>query len=99
MCVSMTDSATDALVTMVDNQFRHLPVTDSQGSIVGLLDIAKCLNSIISKLERSENNNSAATEDVVKKVVNQQGASGAHAEALNALLGSLMSHAFGNQSA
>jgi CBS domain-containing protein len=32
-CVSMTDSAMDALQTMVENHFRHLPVVDDQGSI------------------------------------------------------------------
>eukprot|EP00985_Skeletonema_marinoi_P015240 scaffold7827_cov142-Skeletonema_marinoi.AAC.1 len=39
-CVSMSDPATDALVTMVENRFRHLPVTDDSGAIVGVLDIA-----------------------------------------------------------
>ncbi|KAL7425414.1 hypothetical protein ACHAXH_000006, partial [Discostella pseudostelligera] len=43
-CVSMSDPATDALVTMVENHFRHLPVTDDSGAVVGVLDIAKCLN-------------------------------------------------------
>ena len=53
-CVSMSDPATDALVTMVENRFRHLPVTDDSGAIVGVLDIAKCLNDAITKLERTQ---------------------------------------------
>eukprot|EP00978_Attheya_sp_CCMP212_P009252 scaffold21842_cov59-Attheya_sp.AAC.3 len=40
-CVSMSDSAMDALATMVENHFRHLPVVDDEGTIVGLLDIGK----------------------------------------------------------
>jgi signal-transduction protein with cAMP-binding, CBS, and nucleotidyltransferase domain len=51
-CVSMDDSALDALEMMVDNRFRHLPVLDKDGVIVGLLDIAKCLYDAISILEK-----------------------------------------------
>ena len=36
-CVSMSDSAMDALATMVENHFRHLPVVDDSGAVVGLL--------------------------------------------------------------
>jgi len=36
-CVSMSDSAMDAMGTMVENHFRHLPVVDDAGSIVGVL--------------------------------------------------------------
>ena len=53
-CVTMSSSATDAMLTMVENRFRHLPVTDDSGAVVGVLDIAKCLNDAISKLERSQ---------------------------------------------
>ena len=51
-CVSMEDSALDALEMMVDNKFRHLPVLDRDGSVVGLLDIAKCLYDAISIMEK-----------------------------------------------
>jgi signal-transduction protein with cAMP-binding, CBS, and nucleotidyltransferase domain len=51
-CVSMSDSAMDAMSTMVENHFRHLPVIDDTGAVAGLLDIAKCLNDAISKLEK-----------------------------------------------
>jgi CBS domain-containing protein len=96
-CVSMSDSAMDALGTMVENHFRHLPVVDDSGAVVGLLDIAKCLNDAISKLERAREKCSSAAEDAVKQVAGLQGASGAHVDALQALLGPLMAQAFGNQ--
>jgi CBS domain-containing protein len=96
-CVSMTDSATDALATMVENHFRHLPVVDDEGSVVGLLDIAKCLNDAITRLQRSAEKNSSVAEDAVRQAVSQQGASGAQAAALQLMLGNLMSQAFGNK--
>ena len=96
-CVSMTDSAMDALSTMVENHFRHLPVVDDSGAVVGLLDIAKCLNDAISKLERAQEKGSIAAEDAVKQVAGLQGAGAAQAAALQALLGPLMAQAFGNQ--
>ena len=55
--VSMTDSAREAFSMMIDNKFRHLPVADKDGSVVGLLDIGKCLNDAISKLEKMEKKN------------------------------------------
>eukprot|EP00981_Chlorochromonas_danica_P015755 scaffold14380_cov486-Ochromonas_danica.AAC.1 len=51
-CVHVDDSALDALELMVDNHFRHLPVLDNSGVVVGLLDIAKCLYDAISILEK-----------------------------------------------
>ena len=96
-CVAMSDSAMDALGTMVENHFRHLPVVDDNGGVVGLLDIAKCLNDAISKLERSESKKDGnAAADAVKQVASLQGAGGAQAAALQALLGPLMAQAFGN---
>ena len=53
-CVSMEDDATEALVMMMDNHFRHLPVLDSDGGVVAVLDIAKCMNDAISKIEKLE---------------------------------------------
>ena len=98
-CVSMTDSAMDALVTMVENRFRHLPVTDGNGNIVGCLDIAKCLNDAISKLERAQVKNDSSAHDAVKQVANLQGAGGANqAAALQALLGPLLAHVLGGKS-
>lgn len=48
-----TMSATDALNTMVTRGFRHLPVCNDEGDIVGLLDIAKVFYEALEKLERA----------------------------------------------
>jgi hypothetical protein len=94
----MSDSAMDGLATMIENHFRHLPVLDDRGAVVGFLDIAKCLNDAISKLERAKDKSSSAAEDaVVKRVAGLQEAGSAQAAALQALLGPLMAQAFGNQ--
>ncbi|MFN9999766.1 MAG: CBS domain-containing protein, partial [bacterium] len=64
-CVSSEDPALDALEMMVENRFRHLPVLDKSGAVVGLLDIAKCLYDAISALEKvqtQEGDTSASTE-------------------------------------
>lgn len=97
-CVTMSDSATDALVLMVENRFRHLPVTDASGSVVGVLDIAKCLNDAISKLEHSKDKCSSAAEEALNATFVAAGG-GEHAAALRQLLGPLMSQAFGGQTA
>jgi CBS domain-containing protein len=95
----MSDSAMDAMTTMVENHFRHLPVVDESGGVVGLLDIAKCLNDAISKLEKSQSTGSNAAQEALQQAFESQGAQGAQVAALQALLGPLMSQAFGNQSA
>jgi signal-transduction protein with cAMP-binding, CBS, and nucleotidyltransferase domain len=96
-CVSLTDSAMDAMTTMVENHFRHLPVVDEKGGVVGLLDIAKCLNDAISKLEKSDSKSGSVAQEALSQAMQAQGAHGAQAAALQALLGPLMSQAFGNQ--
>ncbi|RIB02920.1 hypothetical protein C2G38_830093 [Gigaspora rosea] len=53
MCVRNTASATDALNTMVHRGFRHLPVCNEEGDVVGLLDITKCLYEALDKMERA----------------------------------------------
>ena len=95
--VSMDDPAMDALSTMVENRFRHLPVVDSKGAVVGVLDIAKCLNDAIGKLEKAEEKSSTAAEDAVKQMATLQGAGSKQAAMLTQLLGPLMSQAFGNK--
>ncbi|KAL7538744.1 hypothetical protein ACHAXR_012350 [Thalassiosira sp. AJA248-18] len=98
-CVSMSDSAMEALVTMVENRFRHLPVTDENGGVVGCLDIAKCLNDAISKLERAQNKSGSAAEDAMMQAVSLQNAGGGNqAVALQALLGPLLAQALGGKS-
>jgi CBS domain-containing protein len=94
---SMNDSAMDAMTTMVSNGFRHLPVTDDKGGVVGLLDIAKCLNDAINKLERSQSKSVNAAKDALMEVVASQGVQDTQtAAALHAVLGPLMAKAFGN---
>jgi len=95
-CVSMSDSAMEALVTMVENRFRHLPVTDDTGGVVGVLDIAKCLNDAISKLEKSQDKNGSNAEDALKASL--EGAGGNQAAALQALLAPLLAQALGGNS-
>lgn len=97
-CVCTTDSAMEALTIMVENHFRHLPVVDEDGAVVGLLDIAKCLDDAITRLERAQKKNVLSASDAIQKVVTLKGASKTHAAALQALLGPLMAQAFGNQS-
>ncbi|CAG8679229.1 19053_t:CDS:2, partial [Racocetra persica] len=53
MCVRSNASATDALNTMVHRGFRHLPVCNEDGDVVGLLDITKCLYEALDKMERA----------------------------------------------
>lgn len=97
-CVAMTDSAMDAIATMVENKFRHLPVTDNDGILVGVLDIAKCLNAVIGKLEKKDSKNSDSAEDAVKKALSQHVAVGSNSDAIHLLLSSVLSQAFGASS-
>ena len=48
-----TTNATEALNTMVMRGFRHLPVCNEDGDVVGLLDIAKVFYEALEKLERA----------------------------------------------
>lgn len=52
-CCTDTSYATDALGTMANGGFRHLPVTDDVGDLVGVLDITKCLYEALEKIERA----------------------------------------------
>jgi CBS domain-containing protein len=96
-CVSMTDAAMDALTIMVENRFRHLPVVDSAGSLVGGLDLTKCLNDAITKLEKNHEKASRSAESIVHQVLSRQtNGGGVEAASLQALLGSLMAQAMGS---
>ncbi|KAJ6627143.1 hypothetical protein B0H10DRAFT_1995653 [Mycena sp. CBHHK59/15] len=55
-----TTSATEALQLMVSKHFRHLPVCNEEGNVVGLLDITKVFHEALGKVERS----SAASEQL-----------------------------------
>jgi len=91
--VSVDDSAMDALGLMIDNHFRHLPVVDSTGRICGLLDIGKCLDDAISKLERSlkKKTNQSNTAEYLNQVASMQGAD---VNKLATLLGPILAKAF-----
>merc|ERR1712048_197457 len=92
--VSMDDFAMDALAIMMDNHFRHLPVVNKRGEVVGLLDIAKCLNDAIEKLELIEENNKK--EDAVKQLSSLKGLGDSQSEYLSRILGNIISQSFGN---
>ena len=102
-CVAMNDDGMDALGVMIENHFRHLPVVDESGAVVGLLDIAKCLYDAISKLEKSSksggNDNSNKVDESLKQMTaNLANVGSAQAQALQSLLGPLMKQAFGAES-
>ncbi|KAF8139953.1 CBS-domain-containing protein [Boletus edulis] len=48
-----TTSATEALQLMVQRHFRHLPVCNEEGNVVGLLDITRVFHEALNKVERS----------------------------------------------
>ncbi|KAI9591609.1 hypothetical protein BDF19DRAFT_454359 [Syncephalis fuscata] len=52
-CVTADTPATDALNTMVRRHFRHLPVCNDEGDVVGLLDITRCMYEALDKMERA----------------------------------------------
>ncbi|CAM5998929.1 unnamed protein product [Sphagnum balticum] len=93
-CVQDSDSALDALDLMVSNRFRHLPVLDESGSVVGLLDIAKCLHDAISALEKVHDKEggdggSVMAESMVtalKKVSGSRGTNKAQVAAMQAMM-------------
>ena len=103
-CVSLEDSAVDALELMVDNRFRHLPVLDRDGAVVGLLDIAKCLYDAISIMEKvqkkqeaegkggADATSAAALSLAMKKVM---GSKGGGNRAQLAAMQALMDNMFG----
>lgn len=52
LCAVSDTPASEALNLMVQRGFRHLPVVDEHGGIVGVLDITKCYQEAMEKLER-----------------------------------------------
>ncbi|ODV60202.1 CBS domain-containing protein, partial [Ascoidea rubescens DSM 1968] len=53
-CSPSNLSASDALNLMVKRNFRHLPIRDdtNPNKIIGILDITKCFNQVMLKLEK-----------------------------------------------
>ncbi|KAF9292555.1 hypothetical protein BGZ68_003461 [Mortierella alpina] len=52
-CVTTDTNATEALNKMVNGGFRHLPCLNTEGDVVGLLDITKCLYEALEKLDKA----------------------------------------------
>ncbi|KAJ2721075.1 hypothetical protein GGI07_004218 [Coemansia sp. Benny D115] len=70
LCVTSDTPATDALNTMVARGFRHLPVCNEEGDVVGLLDIIRCMYEALDKMERAHQSSKAlyaAIEGVEKE--------------------------------
>lgn len=51
MCARTKTKARDALNLMVNRKFRHLPIVDDENGIVGVLDITKCYEVSMIKME------------------------------------------------
>ncbi|KZT06766.1 CBS-domain-containing protein [Laetiporus sulphureus 93-53] len=69
-----TTSATEALQLMVQRHFRHLPVCNEEGNVVGLLDITKVFHEALDKVERS----SSASEKLYTALAGVQSELGAN---------------------
>ena len=82
VCVRASESAVEALCTMVERRFRHLPVLDESGAVVGVLDIAKCLYDAISRLERHLSSASSALSTAVLAALPSHGVTGNGAQNL-----------------
>lgn len=52
LCTHTTSPSSEALNLMVEMGFRHLPVLDDDGQVVGVLDITKAYEQQMEKLER-----------------------------------------------
>ena len=82
---------------MMDNHFRHLPVLGSDGGIVAVLDIAKCMYDAISKIEKVEasgkvvgGGKDAAVMEAFKNSMPMKGMSAEQAAVVQALMGNMM---------
>jgi CBS domain-containing protein len=51
--VAAASTAENALCTMIENRFRHLPVVGAAG-VVGVLDIAKCLGDALGRMQNHQ---------------------------------------------
>lgn len=51
MCARTQTKARDALNLMVNRRFRHLPIVDDENGIVGVLDITKCYEVSMNKMD------------------------------------------------
>ncbi|PWA01062.1 hypothetical protein BB558_002866 [Smittium angustum] len=53
LCITLDTLGIDALNTMVQKSFRHLPVCNDEGDVVGMLDIIKCMYEGMEKLDKT----------------------------------------------
>lgn len=75
LCATIDTLASEALNLMVQRGFRHLPVLDENNAIVGVLDITKCYQEAMEKLERMYESSKKlhdALEGVHMEIGNQQ---------------------------
>jgi CBS domain-containing protein len=73
MCAKTFTLANDALNLMVVKHFRHLPIINNDNQIIGVLDITKCYNEAMKKLEKLYENSKKlydAMETVNKELGN-----------------------------
>ncbi|EWM24213.1 myosin-like protein [Nannochloropsis gaditana] len=103
--VTLEDDCLDALTLMVRGSFRHLPVLDSGDAVVGCLDIAKCLNDAITRLEKMEEHREKQLGNGTNKQLEAaamamalagRGGGGKHQTALVSTLMQLLSSSGGN---
>jgi CBS domain-containing protein len=52
VCISSDSSRGEALNTMLEHRFRHLPVTDDSGHLVGMLSLRRLLSHQVKRLKR-----------------------------------------------
>ncbi|KAJ3350905.1 hypothetical protein GGF32_004597 [Allomyces javanicus] len=50
--VNANQTASEALSAMIQGGFRHLPVMDDEGDVVGILDITKCLYEALDRVDK-----------------------------------------------
>ncbi|OWZ22450.1 Myosin [Phytophthora megakarya] len=91
--VSMDEPAIDALISMLEGKFRHLPVVERNGPVVGILNIAKCLYDAIRKMEKSEQS-STALRHTLEKEIKSRVNGGARKGGVSQLLGSMVNKMF-----
>ncbi|CAI5713112.1 unnamed protein product [Peronospora destructor] len=91
--VSTDDPAIDALISMLEGKFRHLPVVERNGPVMGILHIAKCLYDAIRKMEKSEQS-SAALRHTLEKEMKSRANGGARTGGVSQLLGSIVNKMF-----
>ena len=95
-CVKASDNAVDALTLMVERRFRHLPVVDDNGAVLGLLDIAKCLYDAISRLEKHLSSASSALSSAVRAALPASSTSGTAQQLADGMVQRLFSPSLGD---